>query len=367
MSTTGDRRRDLDRGARRHGDFETIQEAADAASDGDTIMIGPGRYSRNTQRLWDPVVDTHKDLVFVGSGIGQTFIGPEDPANDSDTLIGIRTFGSGTVRGITFENCNLTGIMHFEYLVVEDCQFLHSGPDEPYARRAIYPPGPGTGGGGYARNCRFEHLGNAFSAGWGNSHWTVEDCFFLDCENGIFAYDSGSSLDLSDSVFQDCDTGISINLDATATIRRCELIDSSVLCFGPGALTILDTSVARHREQAAVFLRGAETLSITGCIFRNDAGPTIEADRIGGVITGNHILTGNDTWSVYCPPANDPGVLLDLSGNWWGTADADAVAASIWDCADDAAAAHCVVFEPMADEPVRGERRSWSGIKGMFR
>ena len=46
---------------------------------------------------------------------------------------------------------------------------------------------------------------------------------------------------------------------------------------------------------------------------------------------------------------------------------AAAVAASIWDCADDASAAHCVVFEPMAGGPVQSEHGSWSGVKELFR
>jgi len=347
------------------GDFETIQEAADAASDGDTIAIGPGRYNRAGHGRWTAVVETDKDLVFVGSGIGQTIIGPEDPESAYFMLVGMWVMGCVTVRGITFENCNMTGIMHYDYLIVEDCQFLHHSTSASYERRAILTAGGQDPGGGYARNCRFEHLGNAFSAGSASAPWTVEECRFLDCASGIFAYDG--NLDLSDSVFQDCGSGIGIHLGATGTIQRCELFNSRLVFFGPGAVTIQDTFVECHRDEAAVFIRATNSMSISGCVFRNDAGPTITADRIGGVITDNHILTGNGTWSVYCQPAANPGVLLDLSGNWWGTLDAEVVAASIWDCADDASAGHCVVFEPMAGGPVKNEQRSWSGVKELFR
>ncbi len=349
------------------GDFLTIQEAVDAASDGDTIAIGAGRFSRAVGGMWVGIVETEKNLIFVGSEAGETIIGPEDPASISDSAIGIRMHAGGIVRRITFENCNLAGIMHVEHLTVEDCRFVHHGDPEAYPRRAIYNPWPGAGGGGYARDCRFEHLGNAFSAGWGDSHWEIVHCQFVDCSSGIFTCESTSSLDISNSSFEDCGSGIGIHLDATGSIRDCELANSRLTFYGPSVVTIQGTQVECRSDEPAVLLRAIDSATITDCIFRNDTGPTIEAERVGGIITSSHIVSGHGTWSVYCPPANPTGVLLDMSGNWWGTTDVAVVADSIWDCHDDAEAAHCVAFEPMADGPVRVEAHTWGSVKALFR
>ena len=62
------------------GDFVVIQDAVDAATSGDVIQLGPGRFDE-----WRPLsgnpnsavyVLVEKDLSFVGAGIGETIIGP---------------------------------------------------------------------------------------------------------------------------------------------------------------------------------------------------------------------------------------------------------------------------------------------------
>jgi len=66
------------------GDFVEIIPAVEAASPGDTILLGPGRfetfveYSNPPYWTTDVIVPVDKDnLTFIGSGQGVTFIGPE--------------------------------------------------------------------------------------------------------------------------------------------------------------------------------------------------------------------------------------------------------------------------------------------------
>jgi len=63
------------------GDFTIIQDAVEAASDGDTIEIGPGRYADFFAAPYDiqaVVYIEDKSLSFVGSGQELTVIGPEN-------------------------------------------------------------------------------------------------------------------------------------------------------------------------------------------------------------------------------------------------------------------------------------------------
>lgn len=63
------------------GDFSVIQDAVEAASDGDIIVIGPGRFSQYINHAGNPIYVNiiDKQLTLKGAGPDVTFIGPEDP------------------------------------------------------------------------------------------------------------------------------------------------------------------------------------------------------------------------------------------------------------------------------------------------
>ncbi len=117
------------------GDFSVIQDAVDAAESGDEIHIGPGRFDDYTtiheggSLYWDFYVGvTGKSLSFIGSGAGQTIIGPEDSSVNENDALGIScTEGPSTilVSGISFENINYTCIwLMYGHLEVDSCSFV---------------------------------------------------------------------------------------------------------------------------------------------------------------------------------------------------------------------------------------------------
>lgn len=65
------------------------------------------------------------------------------------------------------------------------------------------------------------------------------------------------------------------------------------------------------------------------------------------------------------------GYTGDATMTWWGTTDPAAIAAGIWDCADDPGIQGCVAFDPWADGPGCGqtpvEATSWGLIKSLYR
>jgi hypothetical protein len=88
---------------------------------------------------------------------------------------------------------------------------------------------------------------------------------------------------------------------------------------------------------------------------------------------GNHILNAGG-YSVMLGGGRDGSVDLprndwstDLSRNYWGTADAEQIAAWIWDGHDDPSIHGVVVFEPFAGGPMPSESRSWGAVKDIYR
>jgi hypothetical protein len=65
------------------GDFTVIQDAVDAAESGDTILLGPGRFSETSLfpyyngRTIQTCIALDKSLTIRGSGQDQSFVGPE--------------------------------------------------------------------------------------------------------------------------------------------------------------------------------------------------------------------------------------------------------------------------------------------------
>lgn len=99
------------------GDFTVIQHAVDASASGDTIMIGPGRYSEYTDHtyagnLWHTYVHmVSGSLTLIGAGAGATVIGAESAG----------TWESWEyATGIFYWPATTNSELVLEYLTVED-------------------------------------------------------------------------------------------------------------------------------------------------------------------------------------------------------------------------------------------------------
>lgn len=350
------------------GDFTTIQEAVDAAQDGDQIVVGPGRYDVVTDPgPWSYIVVSPKVLDFVGAGSDQTIIGPENPEDASDGLCGIYLTRGGSMRGFRFEHCNLTGIMHDEAISIEDCHFVHHGDDATYpsGRRAVYLPSPNVSAGGHARHCRFEGLGHAVA---GRGGWTLEECDFLNCETGVYSWESSEPLMVTGCTFEAVVDAVSLRWDSSAIIDDCDLVESRIKIALTNNVQILNSRIHGSTDLQGVLIDRSSDIIITGNVVSNSVGPVIEVDRAESLLfRDNHVIATGAAWAVYCPPGDEPGRPLDMTRNWWGADDPDVVAETIWDWFDDPSACHRIVFEPMAGQPVRTAGRSWSSVKQLFR
>ena len=116
------------------GDFIVIQDAVEAAADGDTISIGPGRYDEFVDVVgpaWtEPaVVWVRKDnLVFIGSGVEETRIGPAEYFNPPGVLpkiiCAIDDYRA-SFTNLTIENCREGLYWSYGGFEVSDCAILN--------------------------------------------------------------------------------------------------------------------------------------------------------------------------------------------------------------------------------------------------
>ena len=81
---------------------------------------------------------------------------------------------------------------------------------------------------------------------------------------------------------------------------------------------------------------------------------------------GNHIIKGS-LGSVQTLFYNIPDQGVDLTNNYWGTTSPDSISAWIWDGADDPSIQATVQFEPFSETPIPSEKKSFGGLKNLFR
>ncbi|MEE2906660.1 MAG: GC-type dockerin domain-anchored protein [Planctomycetota bacterium] len=161
-------------------DFPTIQEALDAASADDTILVGPGTY-------YESLDFDNKNMILMSTdGLDSTFI---DGSNTTASLVQMVHCGSpARVQGFTFQNADGgTPVGQDETIIVgggirvlagqpviEDCHFIncHSG----------YGGGIHSGGSNVSViNCSFLNCSASANAGGLlviNGLGTIEGCYF---------------------------------------------------------------------------------------------------------------------------------------------------------------------------------------------
>jgi Right handed beta helix region len=358
------------------GDFTVIQDAVDAASAGDTILIGPGRFN-NEQLITIPgwsnivrVLINKEDLTLIGSGIGNTIIGPEEPwvqGEDVDRgITGGPYFGSTTfhVEGISFENmyngiisynafdltvnsCSFSKIQYMVYvggggiLNVNDCLFndllmggtgvTSNSGDEAYISNCIFninPPWnsvekavnlqgvPNT----VVQGCEFE--GGKIGVGYVRSNFaTLTNCSF----NGQWKY------------------GISCYQTEQAEISNCILSNQGIGIYTNTASIHVDQTTFTDVTGTSIGFYDHDELTVNNCILAHGPEYTIRQYR-------------------FCDKSETKNLPhLDFTNNDWGTTDPDTIASWIKVCD------YIVDYIPFLGGPVSTKQQTWDSVKAHYR
>jgi len=253
---------------------ETIHEAIDEATAGDTIEVPVGTYTD----------DSNRDVDFNGKAITLRSENPDDPAIVAATIIDCNGTAEDPHRGFYFHSGEDANSILEGFTITNGY-----GPNEPFGASTY-----SAGGAIYCisssptiRNCVFA---NNYSHYWGggmwfdNSHAVIEDCIFQD----NVALDTGGGL---------------YNRSSSITLKHCQFVDNSA-DYGGGIYTIDGASSVRNTlfigNLAAInggALRNKRVAStISNCTFFDNqapAGAAVHNVLSEGTTITNCILWGN--------------------------------------------------------------------------
>lgn len=354
------------------GDVPTIQDALDAASSGDRILLGAGVFdSYGPDPQWPErhlylMVETD-GLCIEGAGRELSVIGQVDGANHvpTVTVLQVAPGVSLEIRDLTLQLGDQTDsrlvAMVASNLVATNCAFRG-------AATGIVNHG---GTGFVVSESEFSQITNhAISLGLGGPG-TIQGTNFHDVGLGVFTM--GSYVRMADCEFignpEDPNSlGANVAEMSAAAFRRCTFRDHgrAGILMEAGTVDLNDCHIGAGSAVGLdiydALLRGAGNV-VTG----NQAAVLLHRRIETQDFHQNHIVSGGG-WTVQTGTYfYGSGGDVDLSYNWWGTDDLAAIAATILDHEDDPDIPLTVSFTPFLDAPAATEVWSLTRIKALFR
>lgn len=355
------------------GDFATIQNAVDVAANGDTIRIGPGRFTEYTTHVYSGnnwYAYAHVvlgSLTIIGSGDGITYIGPESPGmwNFEDYSVGILYFPLQSSDRLRVTGVSFVDVRYGQWIQTGSCAIDHCGFQRIFKGIMSF-------GSSDVRNCRFSSgtnidvlvLSPATSV-------LIQQCEFTQSYLP-FNLQLIPSMLVEDCVMTQCVNSGIIDRSAGA-MRRCNVTGSQwgLLVYGTGVVQISD-NVFNGTNSNISFALGAGNVDCERNVFSGSTREAVNISNCTPRFRGNHILKGTGKSVRLDGFPQLPSRYVDMTGNYWGTASADSISAWIIDGSDPVAPPNLpiygfVSFEPFSSVPTGTDRKSLGGVKALFR
>ena len=358
------------------GDFSVIQDAVDAAQDGDTILIGPGRFTETHDfeyyngAMIQVCITIDKSLNIQGSGRELSFIEPGGLNKQQDDPGGIASRANGlelTLSDISIVNCPGRALLFDQQSY--DGRLTMERVDIFNCFSGVFVNGTT---GSSISDCEIETIPYSPNGFFGRyvSDLSVADCHFVNGAVGIQGMTDGHNV-ITGCRFEGSTVGVDLVDCGSTEVTQCQFVDcwrAGIGISGTEGVLIYDVEVVGDGE-AGIVVSHSEDLEVRNSVF-NVSGLCVvfQSPSPGMIFRDNHILSYPGSFGVWIA-SNYPGpdLVVDLSNNYWGTIDPEEVAASIYDGNDDPDIHLFVDFLPMADGPVSVERTTLDGIKAMYR
>lgn len=348
-------------------DFIGIRPAVNAASPGDTILIGPGRYDQLYDVVapgWteEAIVHVTKDnLTFIGAGAGQTIIGKFSlyvPTGRAPKAFCSIEAHDVLIKGMTIENMR-TGIYWYRgNLNVEDCEFRGS-----LTAMTFWVDG------GRIDSCTFDVSGDLVALAVGLTNGVeISNCRFVGYGQGIGTMGSANNVNFTNCEFLGNRSAMAYDSWGTGHLRDVTITGTTSIAIGVtynSELTL--DGVTINGGDYGIYISSGSRVTGTGIVVDSTNVASLYASsEATASISASHLLAG-DGRAVQCNAYANAPVVLDLRHNYWGATDSAEIDGLIFDGNDDAAI-HCTVeYLPIANEPLPTEATSWGDLKALWR
>ena len=345
------------------GDFTVIQEALNAAADGDTVRVGPGRFGDfrkvtrpQTGLSFYSIAWITKPLVLFGSGIDKTTIGPSTLVLDIEGLttggVYIDEGANAHVEGFTIEK------MKFPATILDTCTFARNRVIAT-EYQIWYWNGLALLYGDLIQivDCEFSGELQILTASPAVTRPQIIGCTFGPGGKGIEIGNGSTEAIVTGCRFDHVEVGVSVSLSASVIVEDCIFseIQINAIDMGHGAAIVRNCTI----EPGARYpLRmGIGRLEVFDTIV--GGGTTATILSWGDMYVRNsHILNGGALTVDFRGSAQR---VVDLRNNWWGTRELSTIASWISD------ASGAVLYEPVRSGPVATGVESMGQLKALFR
>jgi len=362
------------------GDFTVIQDAVDAAESGDTIMLGPGRFTETSDfqyfnnRTIQACVALNKSLTILGSGKEATYIGPEVPGEDFNEYgtSGISSISSNlelVVRDLTFIDCDGNSVLfsmeNGGCLAMERVGFENSYKGASLTKTISSS----------IVDCTFQDIARGVTL-YNVFGMDISGCQFRRTGEGIAVHFSGSQ----NINIQDCHlsgngygsiAGIILSQCGSVWVDNCVIHDNGnygIYISDTYGVTVINTTVGGVARDGIDLGLTEDTVIQNNVFHGRFAAMSILYPSEGQTIESNHILRWPGSWSVWVDDGYDgPVTELDFSNNYWGTTNPELMDEGIWDLNDDPEIQMIVNYLPMADGPVSTKSMTLDQVKALYR
>lgn len=353
------------------GDYTVIQDAVDASASGDTILIGPGRYSEYTDHtyagnIWHTYVHmVSGSLTLIGAGEDVTVIGPEAPGTWEPWEYAVGVFYWPTTAGsvIRLERAALEDVVDGLYaesgaVVISNCAFRQ-------AKLGIWTYTPGT-----VSECRFIGIfGTGILAYSPSRDVSIMRCEFQDTDSAFY-FSGVANVAVRDNIIIDCANVGYLDQCSGSVDRNSFSVTTGdgLIVYGPGSYEVADNVF--HGGTANIYFGlGASNAICERNVFRGSRDAAIDIVSCAPRVVNNDIFRDRGRAVVLRGYSQLPDRFVEMTSNYWGTANPDTISAWIVDGYDIASPQmHGFVnFQPFSSVPVPNERTSLGSVKALFR